>query len=188
MIFNTTPLQGVYLIGLEKKEDSRGFFARVFCQKEFDNFNILSSFVQINNSLSNKKGTLRGMHYQLPPAAEVKVVRCITGAIYDVVLDLRPDSFTFGLYYGAELSDDNRLMMYIPPGCAHGFITLEDNAEVLYLVNNYYSSDLERGIRYDDPTFSICWPMAPIEISDRDKSHPNFNPNWHGLEILKGLL
>ncbi len=179
MRFTSTPLEGAYLIDLEKREDDRGFFARLFCTKEFENNGLESNFIQANNSHSVHQGTLRGLHYQLDPKAETKLVRCIKGSFYDVILDLRPKSKTFGCSYGAVLSASNRTMMYVPKGFAHGFLTLEDDSEVLYLVSESYSKELERGIRWNDPQFSITWPSAPQIVSDRDLSHPDFNSAYH---------
>ena len=179
MFFNQTPLSGAYLIDLDKKGDERGFFARAFCEREFSEHDLVTRICQVNNSLSTQKGTLRGMHYQLPPKAETKVVRCIRGALYDLILDLRKDSLTFGQSYGAELTADNRRMMYVPKGFAHGFITLVDDTEALYLVDEFYSPENERGIRYDDPKFRLQWPATPTVVSDRDKGHPSFDPVWH---------
>lgn len=186
MIFNSTPLQGAYTIDLEKRGDDRGFFARLFCENEFASVSLETHFVQINNSSSAKRGTLRGMHYQLPPAAEVKVVRCIKGALYDVIVDLRPDSPTFKQWFGAELSAENRRMMYVPRGFAHGFITLQDDTEAFYLVSSFYSPENERGLRFNDPAIGIQWPLAPTEISDKDKRWPDLDAALHGLDRMKG--
>lgn len=183
MRFEETPLRGVFTIHLERRGDERGFFARVFCANEFSEQGIAATFVQVNNSVSAVKGTLRGMHYQLAPYAETKVVRCIRGAIFDVALDIRPDSPTFGQWYGVRLDDENRDMLYVPRGCAHGLLTLEANSEVLYLVDNFYAPDAERGIRFDDPCFGIEWPLEPVELSAKDRSWPDFDPAWHlGIE------
>lgn len=179
MIFNETPLLGVYIIELEKRGDERGFFARFYCQKEFINLNLDTNIVQINNSLSAYKGTLRGMHYQLSPNAETKIVRCIRGSLYDVILDLRPESPTFKRWFGIELTAENRKMLYVPKGFAHGFITLEDNTEALYLVTEFYSPLNERGIRWDDKEFNIEWPITPNIISEKDQNHPNFSIDIH---------
>lgn len=179
MIFTPTPLSGAYLIDLEKKGDDRGFFARAFCEIEFSQAGLVGRFSQVNDSLSADKGTLRGMHYQLAPRAETKVVRCIRGAFYDVILDLRQKSATFGQSFGAELTAENRRMMYVPKGFAHGFLTLEANTEAFYFVDEFYSSGDERGIRYDDPRFKLHWPAAPIVISDKDKNQRDFDPVWH---------
>lgn len=175
MIFSETPLQGAFTIDLEKREDERGFFARSFCVKEFGANSLLSSIVQINNSLTLQKGTLRGMHYQVPAMAEVKVVRCIRGALFDVIIDLRPGSPTFGQSYGVELTAENRRMLYVPEQFAHGFLTLTDNTEAFYLVSQYYSAPHERGIRWDDPRFSISWPYTPLHMSDKDASWPDYS-------------
>lgn len=185
MIFNPTPLAGAFTVAIEKRGDHRGFFARLFCTKEFTAHGLECNFVQINNSLTGAKGTLRGMHYQLPPAAEVKVVRCIRGAIYDVIVDLRPDSPTFRQSFGAELSSENRTMMYVPRGFAHGFLTLQIDSEVFYLVSAEYDPTAERGLRWDDPALSICWPMPIAEISEKDRSWPGLSHSFHGLDQLK---
>jgi dTDP-4-dehydrorhamnose 3,5-epimerase len=179
MIFHSTPLAGAYLIELDKKSDDRGFFARAFCEHEFGQHGLVTHFCQMNNSLSVQKGTLRGMHYQLAPKAETKVVRCIRGALYDVILDLRIGSSTFGESFGTELTAENRRMIYVPKGFAHGFITLDDDTEAFYLVDEFYSPENERGLRYDDPKFQIQWPAVPSVISDRDKAHPSFDSVWH---------
>jgi dTDP-4-dehydrorhamnose 3,5-epimerase len=179
MIFTASPLPGAYLIELERKGDERGFFARAFCEQEFRQHNLINHFCQVNNSLSPHKGTLRGLHYQLIPKAETKLVRCIRGALYDLILDLREGSSTFGKSFGAELSAENRRMMYVPKGFAHGFITLTDDTETFYFVDEFYAPECERGVRYDDPTFQLQWPMTPTVISDKDKSHPNFDRIWH---------
>lgn len=187
MIFNPTPLHGAYTIDLEKRGDDRGFFARVFCEKEFGDHRLANHFVQVNNSLSSKKGTLRGMHYQLPPFAEVKVLRCLKGALYDVIVDLRPDSPTFKKWFGAELTAENRRMMYVPQGFAHGLLTLTDETEVLYFVSSFYSPEKERGLRYNDPAIGIVWPIEPVEVSQKDRNWPDINESFHGLGELKGL-
>ena len=179
MIFTESPLQGAFVIGLEKRGDDRGFFARAFCQKEFAAHGLATNYVQMNNSLSRVKGTLRGMHYQLAPKAETKVVRCIRGALYDVILDLRPQSPTFGHSFGAELTAENRLMMYCPKGFAHGFVTLSEDAEAFYLTDEFYAPDRERGVRYDDPMFKIQWPVAPALVSDKDRTWRDFERAWH---------
>ncbi len=179
MVYTETPIKGAYLIDLEKHGDDRGFFARAFCEKEFAAHRLATRFVQVNDSFSARKGTLRGMHYQLAPRAETKVVRCIRGALYDVILDLRGGSPTFGQSFGAELTSENRRMMYVPRGFAHGFITLADDTETIYLVDEYHAPEHERGVRWDDPKFDIRWPMPPVVLSDKDKSHRDFDPAWH---------
>jgi dTDP-4-dehydrorhamnose 3,5-epimerase len=179
MKFTETPLKGAYVVDLEKKGDHRGFFARMYCSKEFAELGLESQFVQANSSFSIHKGTIRGLHYQMSPMDEVKLVRCIAGSLYDVILDLRSDSQTFGQYFGTTLSAENKRMVYVPKGFAHGFLTLEDNTEILYLVSQYYSSDLERGIRWNDPLFGIEWPATPTVISERDMTHPDFDRRHH---------
>lgn len=187
MIFHKTPLDGARVIELEKRGDDRGFFARLFCEKEFAAEGLETRFVQINNSLSSKRGTLRGLHYQLPPSGEVKVVRAIRGALYDVIVDLRAGSPTFGKWFGAELSAENRMMMYVPRGFAHAFITLTDDTEALYLVSDFYAPECERGLRFNDPAFGIEWPIEPVEVSEKDRAWPDFNPEFHGTELMRGL-
>jgi dTDP-4-dehydrorhamnose 3,5-epimerase len=180
MIFRQTPLNGAYTIELEPRGDSRGFFARQFCQKEFAEHNLVTQFVQVNNSLSESRGTLRGLHYQLAPHSETKVIRCIRGAIWDCILDLRPSSESFGRWFGSELSADNRRMMYVPKGFAHGFISLTDDAELFYFVDEFYDQSSERGILWNDAKFAIDWPIQPTVISERDRSHPRFDEGYHG--------
>lgn len=179
MKFTQATIKGAYLIELEKREDERGFFARAFCEKEFASHGLSSHVVQVNNSLSRRKGTLRGMHYQLAPKAETKVVRCLRGALYDIILDIRKDSPTFGMTFGAELSAANRKMMYVPKGFAHGFITLEDDTEALYFVDEFYSPEFERCIRWNDPRFDIKWPAQPVVISQKDRNEKDFDRAWH---------
>ncbi|MGX4770513.1 dTDP-4-dehydrorhamnose 3,5-epimerase [Bradyrhizobium guangdongense] len=187
MKFHKTALEGAYTIELEKRGDDRGFFARLFCQREFKAAGVPMSAVQINNSLSAKAGTLRGMHYQLPPAAEIKVVRCIRGALYDAIIDIRPDSPTFGKSFGIELTAENRMMILVPRGFAHGILTLTDDTEAFYLVSAFYGPEQERGIRFDDPRFGIDWPRAPAEVSPKDRAWPDFDPTFHGIESLRGI-
>lgn len=187
MIFHPTPLQGAHTVELEKRGDERGFFARFFCEREFAAAGIETRFPQINNSLTAKKGTLRGLHYQLPPASEAKVVRCLRGSLYDLILDLRPGSPSFGNWFGAVLSADNRLMMVVPRGFAHGYLTLEDDTEALYMSSAFYDPERERGIRFDDPRFAIAWPIVPEEVSQKDRSWPDFDPEYHGVSQLRGL-
>jgi dTDP-4-dehydrorhamnose 3,5-epimerase len=179
MIFTKTPLKDAYLIDLEKRGDERGFFARLFCVEEFAKHGLETCFIQANNSFSKEKGTFRGMHYQLAPKAETKLVRCIKGSLYDAILDLRPNSPTFGKSFGAVLSADNRLMMYVPRGFAHGFLTLEPDSEVFYLVSESYSKEHERGIRWNDPHFKIAWPASPVVLSERDRQHREFDFSYH---------
>jgi dTDP-4-dehydrorhamnose 3,5-epimerase len=176
MIFTPTQLGGAYVIEIQKYEDERGFFARTWCQKEFEEHNLIPEAVQRNLSLSKKRGTLRGMHYQVAPFQETKLVQCTRGALYDVIIDVRPNSSTYKQWFGVELTAENYKMLYVPGGFAHGFITLEDNTEASYLVSQFYTPQAERGIRYNDPTFSIEWPVAVGVISEKDQNWPDYVP------------
>lgn len=168
MIFKESHLQGNYLIDLELRSDERGFFARYFCENEFQKHGLNTRWVQINNSMSKEVGTLRGLHFQRPPHAEVKLVRCIKGSIWDVVVDLRKGSATFGKWFGSTLSEKNRTMMYVPEGFAHGFISLEQNSEILYLVSNAYTPGAEGTLIWNEREIGIEWPMEPVVISEKD--------------------
>lgn len=174
MIFFETKLKGACIIEIQKMEDERGFFARAWCQKEFAEHNLTPRVVQANVSFNKKKGTLRGMHYQIAPYEEAKLVRCTSGAIYDVIIDLRPDSPTYKEWTGVELTAKNYKMLYVPENFAHGFQTLLDNTEVTYQVSQFYSPGSEQGIRWNDPTFGIEWPLAIQVISDKDKNWPDY--------------
>ena len=185
MKFIPTPLAGAKVIEPEKRGDERGFFARVFCSREFNDAGLETTFVQANNSLSSIAGTLRGMHYQLGEAAEVKLVRCIRGALFDAILDLRPNSPTFGNWFGETLTAENRLMMYVPRGFAHAILTLEPDTEALYLVSTFYAPDAERGIRWNDPRFGIAWPRQPVEISAKDGGWPDYDASFHAVDSLR---
>ncbi len=187
MKFHETPLPGARLIELEKRGDERGFFARLFCEREFAAAGLETRFVNINNSLSAHAGTLRGLHYQIGEAAEVKVVRCISGALWDAILDLRPNSPTYLRWFGATLSADNRLMMYVPRGFAHAILTLAPDTEAIYLVSAHYAPLAERGVRWSDPRFAIDWPIAPQEISGKDAGWPDFDPAFHDVESLRAF-
>jgi len=168
--FKETGLSKNYLINLDLNKDERGFFARYFCKKEFSKKGLNTCWVQINNSFSKKVGTLRGLHFQREPYTEIKLVRCLKGSIWDVVVDLRKKSKTFGKWFGATLSDKNRTMMYIPKGFAHGYISLEPDSEILYLVSNFYNQKLEVSLNWNDPEVAINWPIKPIYISNKDKN------------------
>jgi dTDP-4-dehydrorhamnose 3,5-epimerase len=176
MIFTKTNIQDCLNIKLERRGDDRGFFARLFCSDEFKHAGYPIEIKQANDSLSAEEGTLRGMHYQTGDASETKIIRCLHGAIYDVVLDLRPDSTSFLEWEGFYLDAENRDMIRVPKGCAHGFLTLEPHTEVFYLVDNEYSPENERGVRWNDPSFNIVWPILPKVISDKDNSWANFDP------------
>jgi dTDP-4-dehydrorhamnose 3,5-epimerase len=168
MIFTETKLLGAFIVDLDPRHDERGFFARVFCGNEFAEHQMKNTVAQANMSFNHKKGTLRGMHYQVPPAAETKFIRCVRGGIYDVIIDMRPDSPTYLEHIGVELTADNRRALFIPELFAHGFQTLEDNTEVLYLVGEFYTPGYERGLPYNDPRFAIQWPLPVTVISDKD--------------------
>lgn len=188
MKFHKTPLQGAYLIEPEKRGDERGWFARVFCEKEMAGEGLIDRFVQVNNSFNAEAGTLRGMHYQLPPSAEVKIVRCVRGALWDAIVDLRPDSPTYLQWHGVELTAENRLAFYVPRGFAHGFVTLVPDTEAFYLASAFYAPDAERGLRWNDPRIGVRWPVEARIISDKDAHWPDFNEDYHGVERLRGLL
>ncbi|WP_425398133.1 dTDP-4-dehydrorhamnose 3,5-epimerase [Aeoliella sp.] len=179
MLFHPTGLEGAHLIEPEKRGDDRGFFARIFCKDEFGKHGLKTDYVQANNSLTGKCGTLRGMHYQLGQHSETKLVRCIRGALWDCILDLRPESANFGQWFGAELSAENRMMMYVPKGFAHGFLTLTDNVEAIYLVDAFYEPNAERIVRWSDSRFHIEWPSQPISLSEKDANAPDFDPRHH---------
>jgi dTDP-4-dehydrorhamnose 3,5-epimerase len=172
MLFTETKLNGAFIIDLELKSDDRGFFARTFCAKEFEAHGLKPAVSQCNLSFNHKAGTLRGMHYQVTPACETKLVRCTRGAVYDVIIDLRPDSPTYRQHIGVELSADNRRALYVPEMFAHGYQTLTDDAEVVYQVTEFYTPGYERGARYNDPAFGIEWPMPVAVISDKDANWP----------------
>lgn len=174
MRFEATNLPGAFLIDLEPREDERGFFARAWCAREFAEHGLESTMLQVNLSYNRRRGTLRGLHYQRPPHAEAKLIRCIRGALYDTIVDLRPGSATFGQPFGAELSAENRRMLYVPAGFAHGFQTLVDDTEALYQVSAFYEPGAESGIRYDEPRFALQWPLPVSAISDKDAGWPDF--------------
>jgi len=176
MIFTETRLKGACIIELEKIEDERGFFARSWCQREFAERRLNSNLSQCNISFNRHKGILRGMHYQSAPHEEAKIIRCTRGALYDVIIDLRPTSKTFKEWAGVELSAANRTMLFVPEGFAHGFLTLRNNTEVFYQMSEFYVPEAACGVRYDDPAFNINWPDEIITISDRDRSYPDFKP------------
>jgi dTDP-4-dehydrorhamnose 3,5-epimerase len=174
MTFHEAKISGVFEIHLEPQLDERGFFARCWCQKEFASHGLNPKLVQCNISFNTRKGTLRGMHYQVAPYSETKLVRCTRGSIYDVVVDLRPQSRTFKNWISVILSAENRSALYIPKGCAHGFLTLEDQSEVFYQMSEIYNAEAARGVRWNDPVFQIAWPAKVDVISERDRTYPNF--------------
>ncbi len=180
MIFQKTKLEGAWIVDLNRLEDERGFFARSFCQREFTEHGMNPNIAQCNVSYNRKKGTLRGMHLQISPSPEAKLVQCSQGVIYDVMIDLRPDSPTFCEHQGVLLSAENYRMLYIPEGFAHGFLTLEDHSNVFYLMSEFYAPDCARGFRWNDPAFNISWPDTPRIISERDAGYPDFS-----MELLE---
>jgi dTDP-4-dehydrorhamnose 3,5-epimerase len=175
MIFNETKIKGAYVIDIKPIEDERGFFARGFCRKEFADHGMDIDILQTNISYNKYKGTLRGMHLQLAPYGEKKLVRCTRGAIYDVIVDLRSDSETFKQWLGLELTAKNYRMLLVPEGCAHGYLTLEDDTDTTYQVTQYYTGSHETGVRWNDPAFNIEWPVEPKIISERDRNHADFS-------------
>jgi dTDP-4-dehydrorhamnose 3,5-epimerase len=173
MTFRATKLPGAFLIDLERKEDSRGFFARVFCVEEFRDKGLKSEVAQCSISFNRRKATLRGMHWQAAPKAETKLIRCTRGAIFDVIVDLRPDSSTRLQHVALELTADNRRMLYVPEGFAHGFQTLTNDTEVFYQMTEFFAADYARGARWNDPAFRIPWPLPDPIVNERDKSWPD---------------
>ena len=184
MTFEPTPLRGAYLIKLRPEEDQRGFFVRAFCKREFAAIGHEKEFVQINQSYNRIKGTLRGMHFQVPPHQEIKLVRCISGRVYDVIVDLRMDSATYLHYFAAELSAENFCMMYVPEGFAHGFQTLADHSCLIYHHTGYYSPGSEGGLKYDDEKLGVQWPMRPTRISEKDQRYPDITENFSGIRLI----
>ena len=176
MIFSETAIPGVVVVELERLEDERGFFARAFCAEEFAAHGLVASFVQANLAHNTRRGTLRGLHYQAAPAPETRLVRCTRGAIFDVAVDLRPESASYCRWTGHQLDARNHRALYIPAGCAHGLLTLEDHSEVSYLMGAAYAPELARGVRWNDPAFAIDWPFEPAVISRRDAGFPDFAP------------
>ena len=174
MIFKKNIIKGSFDVELNKAGDDRGFFSRIYCSQEFKKNNITSNITQANLSFSKIKGTIRGMHYQLNPSSEMKAVRCVSGSLFDVIIDLRKNSKTFKQWYGIKLCSKQKNMIIVPEGCAHGFQTLEENTEALYLVSKDYDPKLEKGIRWNDENFGIKWPLEVSEISKKDKNWPDF--------------
>ena len=177
MKFQETHLAGLYVLQLEKLSDERGYFARGWCQREIEANGLNSRCVQINVGVSSRAGTLRGLHFQIAPRAEVKIIRCPRGALFDVAVDLRPDSPTLGQWFGLELSEDNGRMLYIPEGFAHGYQTLAPNSEMMYQTSEFFSSEHARAIRFDDPQFGIEWPLDVSCISEKDRLCPDWHPS-----------
>jgi dTDP-4-dehydrorhamnose 3,5-epimerase len=181
MIFSETPLQGSYIIALQPFTDERGWFARFYCKDEFKQIGHEKEWLQLNHSATYKKGSIRGMHFQKPPHSEIKMVRCIAGAVLDVIIDLRKNSSTFLKWFGAELSAENKKMLYIPEGFAHGFQCLTDNCELIYHHTEFYAPAAEAGIKYDDPKINIEWALPVTRISQRDAAHIYLDGNFKGI-------
>ena len=181
MIFTKTALAGAYIIDLDRKEDSRGYFARAFCQKEFAEHGLKPVIAQANVAFNKKKGTLRGMHFQFPPAAETKLVRCTRGAIVDIIVDLRPESPTYLQHVAVELNEDNARALYVPERFAHGYQTLVDGTETSYYVGEFYTPDTEGGLPADDPRLGLSWPLPVSVMSEKDS-------NWPGLDVFEPEL
>lgn len=183
MIFQALHLAGAYLISLEPFADDRGLFARTYCRREFAAIGHEQEFVQINHSLNLHKGTLRGLHFQHPPHTEIKLIRCIQGSVYDVIVDLRAGSPTFLQHFGVELSEENMLMIYVPQGFAHGFITLEDQSALVYHHTAYYTPSAEGGLRFDDPMLQINWPMEAKILSEKDSNYTYLPSDFTGIQF-----
>lgn len=183
MKFEETKLKGSFVADIFAASDERGWFARTFCKEEFKKIGFTAEWVQLNHSFTNVAGTIRGMHYQLPPFAEIKLVRCIAGAVFDVIIDLRKNSATFLKWFGTELSAENKKMIYIPEGFAHGFQTLADNSELIYHHSQFYKPGFEGGIKYDDKMINIKWPRKVTTISKRDNEHNYLAENFNGIKI-----
>ena len=183
MKFIPTHLKEAYVIELEPYRDERGFFARTFCKNEFSVIGHRKEFVQFNHSLTKSKGTLRGMHYQIPPSAETKLIRCICGEVYDVIVDLRSDSSTFLQHFHILLSEENLKMIYVPEGFAHGFQTLADNSQMIYHHTAFYDPANERGLRFNDPALRIAWPLDPVNMTEKDQNYPLIDNNFKGIKI-----
>lgn len=183
MKFLSTKIEDIYIIEPEPFIDHRGKFYRVYCEKEFNQINNTKPIVNINASTTKIKGSIRGMHFQYPPSAEIKIVKCIKGSIFDVAVDLRKGSPTYLDWVGKELSEKNMQVLYIPEGFAHGFQSLEDDVEIIYFVSEFYNSNKEGGIRYDDPKIGIDWPLEVTDISEKDKNQPLIDEKFKMIEL-----
>jgi len=180
MTFEETKLKGAYIVSLQLLTDARGGFARTFCKKEFEQIGHTKEFVQFNQSYNTHKGTIRGMHFQIPPYQEIKLIRCVKGSVVDVIIDLRKDSPTFLQHISVELSAENKKMMYVPGNFAHGFQTLEANSELIYHHTEYYTPQADSGIRFDDPALKISWPLEPVMVSEKDKNYKLIDNTFKG--------
>ncbi len=183
MIFNSLILKGAFTIDVQPNEDNRGFFTRTFCEKEFAEHNLVQHFVQANHSGTHGKGVIRGMHFQHSPYSEVKLVKCVQGAIFDVIVDVRKDSPTFLQWFGTELTSENKRMMYVPAGFAHGFQSLSDYSEITYMVSTFYNKESEGGVKFDDAAVGIEWPLPVSLISDKDQAIPLIDASFTGVKL-----
>lgn len=181
MIFNPLPLKGAFTIEVQPFQDNRGFFTRTFCEKEFAENDLATHFVQSNHSGTHGKGVIRGMHFQHAPFCETKLVKCVRGAVFDVIVDVRKGSPTFLQWYGAELSEENKRMMYVPMGFAHGFQSLTDYSEITYMVSAFYNKESEGGVKYNDPRVNIAWPLPVTLVSDKDMQIPVIDVQFNGV-------
>lgn len=185
MKFVPTPIAGAFLIEIDRKEDTRGFFARLWCREEFAAHGITIDMVQASVSHNAVAGTLRGMHFQLPPSREAKLVRCERGSVHDVIIDMRPESTTFMRHYAVTLGADRRNALFIPPGVAHGFQTLVADSDVVYMMSDYYRAELQTGVRWNDAAFGIVWPITEVTILPRDAHYPDFEPAAFAREYVR---
>lgn len=185
MRFEPTGLAGAWLIASEPHADSRGRFGRIYCQREFEAHGLTRPLVQASLSFNRTRGTVRGLHFQWPPSREAKLIRCVRGAIYDVIVDLRPDSSTFLRHLGVELSEDNQASLYVPEGFAHGFQSLRDDSELLYQMTDFYAPELSAGFRFDDPAFAVTWPGRITEVSPRDRDAEAFQRERYASEYRR---
>jgi dTDP-4-dehydrorhamnose 3,5-epimerase len=183
MIFNPLPLNGAFTIDVQPFQDNRGFFTRTFCEREFGAHNLVQHFVQANHSGTHGKGVIRGLHFQHAPYCEVKLVKCVQGSIFDVIVDVRKNSPTFLQWVGAELSAENKRMMYVPAGFAHGFQSLTDYSEITYIVSNFYNKESEGGVKYDDPKVKVEWPLPVSLVSDKDMKIPLIDSSFEGVVV-----
>ena len=183
MLFNPTKLKGAYTIDVQPFQDKRGFFTRTFCENEFGVQNLVQHFVQANHSGTHGKGVIRGMHFQHSPFCEVKLVKCVQGSIFDVIIDVREGSPTFLQWFGTELSAENKRMMYVPEGFAHGFQSLTDYSEITYMVSSFYNKESEAGVKYNDPKVNIEWPLPVSLVSDKDNSIPAIDDSFSGVNL-----
>ena len=183
MIFTETFLSGAYIVDAQPFQDERGLFARTFCAREFAQIGHVKPFVQMNHSVNHRAGTLRGMHYQVPPSAEIKLIRCVRGRALDVIVDLRHGSPTFLQHVGVELSEENLRLIYVPEGFAHGFLTLEDNTQLIYHHTQYYAPTDERGLRHDDPRLAIAWPRPAAVLNPKDQQYALLTADFAGVGL-----